>query len=46
MVRYTYQTVLSGDRNRAKLSFYNMLAKGVKLNPEKYGNIAVRVTGN
>ncbi len=46
MVRYTYQTVLSGDRNRAKLAFYNMLAKGTKLNPEKYGNIALRVKGN
>jgi|TARA_Y100000296_G_scaffold35821_1_gene41512 hypothetical protein len=46
MVRYTYQTVLSSDRNRAKLSFYNMLAKGTKLNPEKYGNIALRVKGN
>ena len=28
LMTYTYQTVLAGDRNRAKISLYNMLNKG------------------
>jgi len=46
LLTYTYQTVLAGDRNRAKLSFYNMVNKSAKLNPEKYGNIVELVTAN
>jgi hypothetical protein len=46
LLTYTYQTVLAGDRNRAKLSFYNMINKSAKLNPEKYGNIVELVTEN
>ena len=46
LLTYTYQTVLAGDRNRAKLSFYNMVNKSAKLNPEKYGNVVQLVADN
>ena len=46
LVTYTYQTVLAGDRNRAKLSFYDMVNKAAKLNPEKFGNIVKLVTAD
>ena len=44
LLTYTYQTVLAGDRNRAKLSLYNMINQSAKLNPDKFGNIVSLVT--
>jgi len=46
LVNYTYQTVLAGDRNRAKLAFYNMLQKGDKLGKIDMNNVVRLVTGN
>ena len=46
LLTYTYQTVLAGDRNRAKLALYNMINQSAKLNPEKFGNIVSLVTPN
>jgi hypothetical protein len=46
LVNYTYQTVLAGDRNRAKIAFYNMLQKGDKLGKIDMDSIARKVTGN
>ena len=46
LVTYVNKTVLAGDRNRAKLAFYDMLETGKKLKPEKYNNIAIKVTKN
>ena len=46
LVRYTYQTVLSSDRNRAKLAFYNMLQKGDKLGKIDMDSMVKLVKGN
>jgi len=46
MVRYTYQTVLAGDRNRAKIAFYNMLQKGDKLGKINIDDIVKKVKAN
>ena len=46
LVNYTYQTVLAGDRNRAKLAYYNMLQKGDKLGKVDMNSIVRLVTGN
>jgi len=46
LITYVNKTVLAGDRNAAKLAFYEMLEKGIKLNPDKYKNIAVKVKAN
>ena len=46
LVTYTYQTVLAGDRNRAKIAFYNMLDKGDKLGKIDKNSIARKVKGN
>ena len=46
IVDYTYQTVLAGDRNRAKIAFYNMLQKGDKLGKFDMDNVVRLVTGN
>jgi len=44
LITYTNKTVMSGDRNRAKLAFYEMLQKGDKLNKFKIDDIAKRVS--
>jgi hypothetical protein len=46
LVNYTYQTVLAGDRNRAKIAFYNMLQKGDKLGKIDMDSVVRLVTGN
>ena len=46
LLTYTYQTVLAGDRNRAKISFYNMLAKGDKLGKINADKVVRKVTAN
>jgi hypothetical protein len=46
LVNYTYQTVLAGDRNRAKIAFYNMLQKGDKLGKIDMNSVVRLVTGN
>tara|TARA_R100001460_G_scaffold44570_2_gene81387 strand:- start:896 stop:4972 length:4077 start_codon:yes stop_codon:yes gene_type:complete len=46
LVNYTYQTVLASDRNRAKISFYNMLQKGDKLNKIDMDSVVRLVTGD
>ena len=46
LLTYTYQTVLAGDRNRAKLSLYNMINQSAKLRPDRFGNIVSLVTPN
>ena len=46
LLTYTYQTVLAGDRNRAKISFYNMLAKGDKLGKINADKVVRKVTDN
>ena len=46
IINYTYQTVLAGDRNRAKIAFYNMLQKGDALGKIDIDNIVRKVTGN
>ena len=46
LLTYTYQTVLAGDRNRAKLSLYNMINQSAKLKPDRFGNIVSLVTPN
>ena len=43
LITYANKTVMSGDRNRAKLAFYEMLQKGDKLNKFKIDDIAARV---
>ena len=45
LVNYTYQTVLAGDKNRAKIAFYNMIKKGEKLGKFKKNSIVKLVTG-
>ncbi len=44
LITYTNKTVMSGDRNRAKLAFYEMLQKGDKLNKFKIDDIAKRIS--
>jgi len=46
LITYTYQTVLAGDRNRAKIAFYNMIKKGEKLGKFEKDSIVKLVTGN
>ena len=46
LVNYTYQTVLAGDRNRAKVAFYNMLQKGDKLGKIEMDSVVRLVKGN
>ena len=46
MITYVYQTVNAADKNRAKLSFYNMLEKGEKLGKIQMSEVARKVTGN
>jgi hypothetical protein len=46
LITYANKTVMSGDRNRAKLAFYEMLQKGDKLGKFKIDNIAARVKAN
>ena len=46
LVNYTYQTVLAGDRNRAKIAFYNMLEKGDKLGKIDMNSVVRLVTGD
>ena len=46
LVTYANKTVMSGDRNRAKLAFYEMLQKGDKLGKFKIDDIAARVKAN
>ena len=45
LVTYTYQTVLAGDRNRAKIAFYNMVKKGERLGKYDKNTIVKLVTG-
>ena len=45
LITYTYQTVLAGDRNRAKIAFYNMIKKGEKLGKFEKNSIVKLVTG-
>jgi hypothetical protein len=40
LITYTNKTVMSGDRNRAKLAFYEMIQKGDKLGKFKSDDIA------
>jgi hypothetical protein len=44
LVTYANKTVMSGDRNRAKLAFYEMLQKGDKLNKFKVDDIAKKIS--
>ena len=44
LVNYTYQTVLAGDKNRAKLAFYNMIQKAEKLGKIDKDSIVKLVT--
>ena len=44
LVTYATKTVMSGDRNRAKLAFYEMLQKGDKLNKFKMDDIAKKIS--
>ena len=44
LVTYTNKTVMSGDRNRAKLAFYEMLQKGDKLKKFKVDDIAKKIS--
>ena len=46
LVNYTYQTVLSGDKNRAKLALYNMLEKGNNLGKIDMDSIVKKVGAN
>ena len=46
LITYANKTVMSGDRNRAKLAFYEMLQKGDKLGKFKVDDIAARVKAN
>jgi hypothetical protein len=46
LVTYANKTVMSGDRNRAKLAFYEMLQKGDKLGKFNIDDIAARVKAN
>ena len=46
LVNYTYQTVLAGDKNRAKIAFYNMIQKAEKLGKLDKDSIVKLVTGN
>ena len=46
LMTYTYQTVLAGDRNRAKISLYNMLNKGDKLGKINADKVVRKVTAN
>ena len=46
LVTYANKTVMSGDRNRAKLAFYEMLQKGDKLGKLNIDNVAARVKKN
>ena len=46
LLTYTYQTVLAGDRNRAKISLYNMLQKGDKLGTINADKVVRKVTAN
>jgi len=46
LITYANKTVMSGDRNRAKLAFYEMLQKGDKLGKFKIDDIAARVKTN
>jgi len=46
LLTYTYQTVLAGDRNRAKIAFYNMLQKGDKLGKINADKVVRKVTAN
>jgi hypothetical protein len=46
LVTYANKTVMSGDRNRAKLAFYEMLQKGDKLGKFKIKDIADKVAFN
>ena len=46
LITYANKTVMSGDRNRAKLAFYEMLQKGDKLGKFKIDDIAARVKAN
>ena len=46
LVTYANKTVMSGDRNRAKLAFYEMLQKGDKLGKFKIDDIAAIVKKN
>jgi len=46
LVTYANKTVMSGDRNRAKLAFYEMLEKGDKLGKLNIKDVAARVKAN
>ena len=46
LVNYTYQTVLAGDRNRAKIAFYDMINKAEKLGKIEKGSVVSLVTAN
>ena len=46
LVNYTYQTVLAGDKNRAKIAFYNMIQKAEKLGKLDKDSIVRLVTPN
>jgi hypothetical protein len=46
LITYANKTVMSGDRNRAKLAFYEMLQKGDKLGKFNIDDIAARVKAN
>lgn len=46
LITYANKTVLSGDRNRAKLAFYEMLQKGDKLGKLNIDAIATRIKAN
>jgi hypothetical protein len=46
LITYANKTVMSGDRNRAKLAFYEMLEKGDKLGKLNIKDVAARVKAN
>jgi len=46
LITYTNKTVMSGDRNRAKLAFYEMLQKGDKLGKLNIDDVAAKVKKN
>ena len=46
LITYANKTVMSGDRNRAKLAFYEMLQKGDKLGKLNIDDVAAKVKKN
>jgi len=46
LITYANKTVMAGDRNRAKLAFYEMLQRGDKLGKLKMDTIAKKIASN